>query len=136
MAITLAQYLQGSGTDSEQPAQRRIVPPPPGSDPSRSSGQPSLIGGALRSGGNELQSMGAGALAAVGNATGWQGLQQWGEASAAKNAAEAQQYGRPDLEVAPWEDGGASFLPWAAYQTTKQVQIGRASCRERVSSPV
>jgi hypothetical protein len=89
--------------------------------------QPSAIGGGLRAGWNEMQGMLGNAVGAVGAAADMPGMRDWGTSVGAKNMAEAQQYGRPDLEVAPWEDGGAPVLPWLGYQTAKQVpQIAAA----------
>lgn len=82
--------------------------------------QPTILGGGLRAGFNELQGLGGAAVAAVGKAVGAQGLEDWGVATATKNFAEAQQYGRPDLETAPWREGGADVLPWLGYQVAKQ----------------
>lgn len=83
--------------------------------------RPGVVGGGLRAGFNELQGLGGAAVSAVGKLTGAQGLEQWGATTAAKNFGEAQQFGRPDLEVAPWREGGASVLPWLGYQISKQV---------------
>lgn len=83
--------------------------------------RPTIVGGGLRAGFNELQGLGGAAAAAVGKLAGAQGLEQWGTATAAKNFGEAQRFGRPDLEVAPWREGGANVLPWLGYQVSKQV---------------
>lgn len=83
--------------------------------------QPGVIGGGLRAGWNELQGLGGAAVSAVGKLTGAEGLERWGAATAAKNFGEAQQFGRSDLEVAPWREGGADVLPWLGYQVAKQV---------------
>jgi len=88
---------------------------PAPSEPKR----PTIVGGGLRAGFNELQALSGAAVAAVGKATGSERLERFGTETAAKNFAEAEQFGRPDLEVAPWREGGAPVLPWLGYQTTK-----------------
>lgn len=83
--------------------------------------QPTWIGGGLRAGFNELQAAGGAAASAVGKAIGSDTLANWGAEVAARNAAEAQQVGRSDLEVAPWKEGGASVAPWLVYQAAKNI---------------
>lgn len=85
--------------------------------------QPSLLGGALRAGWNETQAVTGGAVGALGSAVGLQGLADYGAEVYQRNNQEAARYGRPDLEVAPWREGGASTLPWLAYQATKMVPL-------------
>lgn len=86
-----------------------------------------LFAAGLSAGVDELQGIGGALASQVGKLTGISPLEQWGAEVAARNAQEAQDNGRPDLEIAPWKEGGASVLPWLAYQTLKQVpQIGAA----------
>lgn len=87
-----------------------------------------LFGPALSAGWNELQgTLGAGAQA-FGTAIGSPTIAGWGRGVAERNMAEAQAAGRPDLETAPWQEGGGGLLgtpAWLAYQATKQLpQIG------------
>ena len=80
-----------------------------------------LFAAGLSAGVDQLQGLGGAAASAVGQAVGFDGLRDWGAGVAARNQQEAEANGRPDLEIAPWKDGGASFLPWLAYQATKQI---------------
>lgn len=83
--------------------------------------QPSVLGGGIRAGFNELQALGGSAVAAVGLAQGNQNLEKWGAETASKNFAEAAEFGRPDLETPPWREGGGAVLPWLGYQAAKQI---------------
>lgn len=83
--------------------------------------QRGLFGSALRAGTNELGALGGAAASALGKAVGLDGLAQWGAEVNQTRGAAAQAAGRPDLEIAPWNEGGASVLPWLAYQATKQI---------------
>lgn len=61
---------------------------------------------------------------ALGAATGVDGLRQLGAEVAADQQQQAQATGRPDLEVAPWREGGGGLstaLPWLGYQAAKAV---------------
>lgn len=80
----------------------------------------SLFGGAMRAGWNNLQAVGGAAVGAVGDIVASDALKNWGIETALSNQAEARATGRPDLDVAPWEDGGAGVIPWALYQTLSQ----------------
>lgn len=85
---------------------------------------PTWIGGGIRAGWNELQALGGSAVQATGKLLGAEGLEQWGRATADQNTREAQAAGRPDLETAPWREGGASNpLAWLTYQAAKQVPL-------------
>lgn len=75
----------------------------------------------LKAGGNELLGLGGSAVQALGTAVGAPGVAQWGSRVAADRTQAAQTAGRPDLEIAPWEAGGASPLPWLGYQAAKQI---------------
>lgn len=103
MAFQLDPDLMPSLTAAPSPARRGLIAP------------------ALSSGFNNLQAMGGSALEALGAGFGLQGVQSLGGDIARTNQREADAAGRPDLEVAPWREGGASFLPWLAYQTIKQI---------------
>ena len=83
--------------------------------------QRGIISAGLSAGVDELQGMGGAALAAVGKATGITQLEELGAGIAERNQREAQANGRPDLETAPWREGGASVLPWLGYQAVKQL---------------
>lgn len=83
--------------------------------------QPGVFKGGLSAGVDMVQSLGGSALAAVGKATGAEGLEASGLRIQEKNDAEMMRFGRPDLEINPWDEGGPSFLPWLGYQAVKQV---------------
>lgn len=97
-----------------QTPSRRVVP---------EADRPSLIGGGIRSGFNQLQAIGGAGFAGLGALLGSESMQRGGLAYAARNAAEAAQFGRPDLETAPWREGGSPVLPWMVYQTAKQLPL-------------
>lgn len=86
-----------------------------------------VFGPGLRAGFNELQAMGGAAASALGGAVGYQPLQEWGADVSRANQAEAAKYGRPDLETAPWREGGAGWLPWLGYQAAKQIPLAGAT---------
>lgn len=75
----------------------------------------------LSSGTDNLQGLLGSAVELGGRLTGLKGVEDYGAGVASRNIAEAQANGRDDLEIAPWKEGGASVLPWLAYQTTKQI---------------
>lgn len=75
----------------------------------------------LSSGTDNLQGLLGSAVELGGRLTGWKGAENYGAGVAQRNEVEAQQNGRADLEIAPWKEGGASVLPWLAYQTAKQI---------------
>lgn len=83
--------------------------------------QRGLVGAALSSGIDDLQGLGGSALQAAGKLSGLGMLEQLGAGIAERNQAESQANGRPDLETAPWRDGGSPVAPWLAYQTIKQL---------------
>ena len=118
MAMTLGEYLRGQQEDTQQP-KRAVGKPFLNVGAAAPADKPTWVGGGLRAGFNEAQGLGGYALAALGKATGSQGLEQYGMETATKNFAEAQEFGRPDLEIAPWKEGGASTVPWAVYQLSK-----------------
>jgi hypothetical protein len=82
-----------------------------------------LFAAGLSSGVDELQGLLGSAAEFTGRGLGITPLEQYGARVADRNAVEAQQNGRPDLETAPWRQGGAPVLPWLAYQTAKQVPL-------------
>lgn len=82
-----------------------------------------LFAAGLSSGVDELQGLLGSAAEFAGRGLGITPLEQYGARVADRNAIEAQQNGRPDLETAPWRQGGAPVLPWLAYQTAKQVPL-------------
>jgi hypothetical protein len=60
----------------------------------------------------------------VGKLVGSQGLQDFGQR--VENAVQVadQKYGRPDLDVAPWQQGStAGWLPYTGYQVAKMVPL-------------
>jgi len=82
----------------------------------------------LSSGTDQLQSLGGSAIAATGKALGLSGVETFGSGIAARNQAEAQRSGRPELEGIPGQEGGPALTQvpsWLVYQTAKQLpQIG------------
>ena len=84
-----------------------------------------LVSAGLASGLDQLQALGGRAIQAVGRAADIKAVDEFGRGIAERNEAEAKASGRPDLEIAPWKQGGASVAPWLAYQVLKQgPQIG------------
>lgn len=115
--MTLGEYLRGQGDDT-QPS-RPVGKPFLNLGAAAPASTPTWIGGGLSAGFNEMQGLTGYALEALGKASGSQGLEQYGSETATKNFAEAEQFGRPDLEIAPWKEGGASVVPWTVYQLSK-----------------
>lgn len=74
----------------------------------------------LSAGVDDLQARGGAALAAVGKALEIPQLEQLGRDINERNQREAIESGRPDLETAPWREGGGEVLPWLGYQAAKQ----------------
>ena len=93
---------------------RRNAPAQPEEDD-----RPSILGGGIRAGFNEFQALSGAALGAVGRATGNEGLAERGIQIAEKNFAEAQEFGRPDLETLPFKEGGSPLLPFIGFQAAK-----------------
>jgi hypothetical protein len=85
--------------------------------------QRNLLTAGIAAGVDELQGMGGAALGAIGRAVNNESLTRYGEQISERNKAEAAIAGRPDLEIAPWKEGGAGFLPWAGYQLAKQIPM-------------
>jgi hypothetical protein len=75
----------------------------------------------IKTGYNELVGSLGSAVAATGKLTGISGLRSYGESVAAARKEAAEASGRSDLEVAPWQEGGASVLPWVGYQAAKMI---------------
>ncbi len=61
----------------------------------------------------------AAGLQAVGHLTGLSGVENWAREAAQSRFAAAQASSRPELEIAPWKEGGASWLPYVGYQVGK-----------------
>jgi hypothetical protein len=87
--------------------------------------QPSILGGGLAAGYQNVVGAGGAALSALGRATGIEPLERYGREVAEYRGQRAQEVGRPDLETAPWREGGAPVLPWLGYTLASQApQIG------------
>lgn len=82
--------------------------------------QQGLIASALQTGFGELVQAAGGGAQALGRGFGITPIERFGADTAAVGGGIADRNRRADLEVAPWREGGASFLPWLAYQTLKQ----------------
>lgn len=108
-------------TDPLQPLNLSALQGIPGYGTAGTTPQRNLFAAGLSSGIDQLQALGGSALQAVGRGLDFRALEDLGAGIAKRNYAEAQANGRADLEVAPWDEGGASVLPWLAYQTTKQL---------------
>lgn len=80
------------------------------------------IAAGLSSGVDSLQGLGYSALGGVSDAVGLDSARDWLNEQAARNALEAQQNGRPDLERIEDQSLGTA-LPYAAYQISKQVPL-------------
>ena len=80
--------------------------------------QPGPFMGGVYEGAHNLLG-GIGSLgAALGNVSGNKWLQEGGENVASQQKALAQKYGRPELDTAPWQEGGGGWskaLPWLAH---------------------
>jgi hypothetical protein len=61
----------------------------------------------------------ANTVGAIGGAAGIQPLQQGGTGIGSWLAQKAEVNGRPDLETAPWHEGGAAVAPWLEYNLGK-----------------
>jgi hypothetical protein len=79
------------------------------------------LGAGLSAGVDQLQGMGGAALQGVGALAGISPLETLGRDISVSNQLQAEQNGRPDLEIAPWKDGGAPIGEWLGYQTAKQI---------------
>ncbi len=91
----------------------RLGAPPPAP-------QQGLISSALQTGFGELLQAAGGGAQAFGRGLGIAPIENFGASTAAIGGGIADRNRRADLEVAPWREGGASFLPWLAYQALKQ----------------
>jgi hypothetical protein len=80
-----------------------------------------LLRAGISSGIDQLQGLFGSAIQGTGRLTGLDGVEAFGQRMAERNAIEAQQNGRPDLEIAPWKENGAPVLKWLGYQTAKQI---------------
>jgi len=75
----------------------------------------------LKAGTQEALGLTATAAEAVGSALKIDSLRDWAAEAAASRFQRAQEVGRPDLDVAPWREGGASAAPWLGYQTARML---------------
>lgn len=82
-----------------------------------------LFAAGLSAGVDNVQGMLGSAIGGLGGLVGVDAVRDFGRNVSLRNQQEAAQNGRPDLEVAPWQDGGAAILPWLAFQTTKQLPM-------------
>lgn len=80
-----------------------------------------LITSALSSGFHDLVGTAGAGLEALGAGFGLQGVRDFGGNISREQQAMSAAASRPDLDVAPWRAGGASVLPWLAYQSIKQI---------------
>lgn len=80
-----------------------------------------LITSALASGYHDLLGTAASGLEAVGAGFGLSGVQHFAGDISREQQQLSTAASRPDLDVAPWRAGGASVLPWLAYQSIKQI---------------
>jgi hypothetical protein len=83
--------------------------------------KPGALKAGLAAGFHELVGLGGSAIEGVGKLVGSQAVTNYGLGVANNQNTIAQRVGRPDLEVAPWHEGGASIAPWLAYQAAKMV---------------
>jgi len=105
-----------------------------------------LIAAGLSAGVDDLQGLFGAGIQAMGKLSKISPLEGLGRDISERNQAESEANGRPDLEIAPWKDGGSSFAPWLAYQLAKQVPqiattlvggagVGAAAARAGLSVP-
>ena len=78
-----------------------------------------VLSAGLSAGVDQLLGLGGAAVSAAGKLTGWEGAAQWGADVAQSRMAKADQNGRPDLDVAPWELGISQLPSWLGYQAAK-----------------
>lgn len=83
--------------------------------------KPGLISSGLLTGLGEAGSIVGAAAQGVGNLFDIAPLEVAGQQSSQAAAGFAQRHSRPDLEIAPWEEGGAPIGKWLGYQTLKQL---------------
>jgi len=95
----------------------------PGASGMVPSEEPGIVGGGIRAGFNELQGLGGDAFSALGQYLSNPEMIEAGRRYAERNFGEAAEFGRPDLEVAPWKEGGSPWLPYIGYQVSKQVPL-------------
>jgi hypothetical protein len=88
--------------------------------------------------GGTLGAATAGAGKLIGSST----IENAGQAVEDFTQSAAPTYNRPDLEVAPWQQGGAHVAPWLEYQIAKQVPLiaayvagGKGLARAGVEAP-
>jgi hypothetical protein len=113
----------GSSARSSAPAAFDIPALQPGEWKNPEPPKRNLFTAGVSAGVDELQGLGGRAAEAVGRLSGIGALERWGGDVATRNAAEAAKNGRPDLEALPWSEGGPGYLPWLAYQASKQIPL-------------
>lgn len=89
--------------------------------PTNTQSKPGPIRGGLGAGLHELIGTGGSILQGLGALTDVQPIEQAGQSIADTQNRIAQRVGRPDLDVAPWQQGGASVAPWLEYQAAKML---------------
>lgn len=82
-----------------------------------------LVAPSLRAGLADLVGPFGSAAQGAGKLFGLRTVEDFGRGVSEDAQAASIRYGRPDLEIAPWKEGGASVLPWLAYQALKQVPM-------------
>jgi hypothetical protein len=82
-----------------------------------------VLGPGLKSGLRDLESVLGSAVQGGGKLFGSDTVANVGKGISDSASAASAAAGRPDLEVAPWHEGGASVLPWLGYQAAKQVPM-------------
>jgi hypothetical protein len=82
------------------------------------------------------------AIAGAGKLFGSPGIENAGVGIQNYTQSAAPTFNRPDLEVAPWQTGGAHVLPWLEYQAAKQVPLmaaymagGRGLAKAGIEAP-
>lgn len=83
--------------------------------------KPSALRAGLGAGIHQLLGLGGSALQGVGTLTDAAPVAEAGKDFAATQNRIAERVGRPDLDVAPWQQGGAGVAPWLTYQAAKLV---------------
>ena len=82
-----------------------------------------ILGPGLKAGLRDLEAVLGSAVQGGGKLFGSSAVADAGKSISDSASAASAAAGRPDLEVAPWRDGGASVLPWLGYQAAKQVPM-------------
>jgi hypothetical protein len=82
-----------------------------------------VIGPGLKAGLRDLESVLGSAVQGGGKLFGSDSVAAAGKSINDSASAASAAAGRPDLEIAPWRDGGGPVLPWLGYQASKQVPM-------------